>query len=71
MKHQIELLLQAAIATLPPEILPADVVLPPIEVDRTRDAAHGDFATTSMVEVWLDDAERRTWFLYEAARKVK
>ena len=32
---------------------------------------HGDFATTSMVEVWLDDAERRTWFLYEAARKVK
>ena len=51
MKHQIELLLQAAIATLPPEILPADVVLPPIEVDRTRDAAHGDFATNIALQL--------------------
>lgn len=25
-----------------------------------------DFATTSLIEVWIDEAERRTWFLYEA-----
>jgi starvation-inducible DNA-binding protein len=29
---------------------------------------HGDVATTSLIEVWIDEAERRTWFLFEAAR---
>lgn len=29
---------------------------------------HGDFASTSLIEVWLDEAERRTWFLFEASR---
>jgi len=29
---------------------------------------HGDVATTSMIEVWIDQSERRTWFLYEACR---
>ena len=29
---------------------------------------HGDVATTSLIEVWIDEAERRTWFLYEATR---
>ena len=28
---------------------------------------HGDVATTSLLEVWIDEAERRTWFLFEAA----
>jgi len=28
----------------------------------------GDVATTSMLEVWIDEAERRTWFLFAAAR---
>ena len=51
MKHQIELLLQAAIATLPPDVLPADIALPPIEVERTRDAAHGDFATNIALQL--------------------
>ena len=27
-----------------------------------------DYATTSMIEVWIDEAERRAWFLFEAAR---
>ena len=27
-----------------------------------------DFATTSLVEVWIDEAERRAWFLYESTR---
>ena len=29
---------------------------------------HNDVATTSMLEVWIDEAERRTWFLFEASR---
>ena len=27
-----------------------------------------DVATASMIEVWIDEAERRTWFLFEAGR---
>lgn len=30
-------------------------------------AGHGDVATTSLIEVWIDETERRTWFLFEAA----
>ena len=30
---------------------------------------HGDVATASLLEVWIDEAERRLWFLYEAGRK--
>src|SRR5437868_7444632 len=30
---------------------------------------HGDVATASLLEVWIDEAERRAWFLYEASRK--
>ncbi|MEJ0026523.1 MAG: DNA starvation/stationary phase protection protein [Rhizomicrobium sp.] len=29
---------------------------------------HGDVATTSLIEVWIDETERRAWFLYEASR---
>jgi len=29
---------------------------------------HGDVATTSLLEVWIDEAEKRTWFLFEAGR---
>ena len=29
---------------------------------------HNDVATASLLEVWIDETERRTWFLYEAAR---
>ncbi len=29
---------------------------------------HGDVATTSMLEIWIDEAERRVWFLFEASR---
>lgn len=31
---------------------------------------HGDVATTSLLEVWIDETEQRTWFLYEAGRSV-
>jgi starvation-inducible DNA-binding protein len=30
---------------------------------------HGDVASASLIEVWIDEAERRTWFLYEASRR--
>jgi starvation-inducible DNA-binding protein len=42
-------------------------------VARLREA-HGvcderrDVATTSLIEVWIDETERRTWFLFEATR---
>src|SRR3979411_1416641 len=29
---------------------------------------HGDVATASLLEVWIDEAERRVWFLFETAR---
>jgi starvation-inducible DNA-binding protein len=42
---------------------------------RLREA-HGvceeqrDVATASLIEVWLDETERRTWFLFEAGRRA-
>ena len=30
---------------------------------------HGDVATASLLEVWIDEAEKRTWFLFEASRR--
>ena len=30
---------------------------------------HRDIATASLIEVWVDETERRTWFLYEATRR--
>jgi starvation-inducible DNA-binding protein len=32
---------------------------------------HGDVATASLLEVWIDEAERRTWFLFEATRATR
>ena len=32
---------------------------------------HGDVATASLLEVWIDEAERRVWFLFEAGRRSK
>jgi starvation-inducible DNA-binding protein len=29
---------------------------------------HRDIATASLIEVWIDETERRTWFLFEAGR---
>ena len=29
---------------------------------------HRDIATASLTEVWIDETERRTWFLFEATR---
>src|ERR1700726_4594958 len=29
---------------------------------------HGDVASASLIENWIDEAERRTWFLFETSR---
>ncbi|MBS0235523.1 MAG: DNA starvation/stationary phase protection protein [Proteobacteria bacterium] len=31
---------------------------------------HGDVATASMLENWIDEAERRVWFLFESTRNI-
>ena len=31
---------------------------------------HNDIATASLIENWVDETERRTWFLFEAARQA-
>src|SRR5262252_2407828 len=41
--------------------------------DRMREThgvcdEHGDIATSSLLEVWIDEAERRAWFLFETTR---
>jgi len=43
-------------------------------VARMREAhglcdEHGDIASASLLETWIDEAERRVWFLYEANRR--
>ncbi len=43
-------------------------------VARLREAhgvcdEHHDIATTSLIEVWIDETERRTWFLFESNRR--
>jgi starvation-inducible DNA-binding protein len=32
---------------------------------------HNDYATTSLIENWIDEAERRTWFLFETTRHAE
>ena len=30
---------------------------------------HNDFATSSLLDVWIDETERRLWFLFESTRR--
>jgi starvation-inducible DNA-binding protein len=39
------------------------------EVHDLVDELH-DIATASVVETWIDETERRTWFLFESSRRV-
>ena len=32
---------------------------------------YADVATASLLEVWIDETERRSWFLYESCRSPK
>jgi starvation-inducible DNA-binding protein len=45
-------------------------------VARLREAhdvcdEHRDVATASLIEVWIDETERRTWFLFEASQRER
>jgi starvation-inducible DNA-binding protein len=42
------------------------------EMRETHDVCdeHGDVATTSQLEIFIDETERRIWFLYEASRRA-
>jgi starvation-inducible DNA-binding protein len=31
---------------------------------------HNDIATASLIENWIDETERRTWFLFETSRRA-
>ena len=33
-------------------------------------AGHNDVATTSLIEVWIDETERRSWFLSEIVSEI-
>jgi len=33
-------------------------------------AKHNDVASSSLIEMWIDQTERRTWFLSEIAEDV-
>ncbi|ABD04906.1 Ferritin and Dps [Rhodopseudomonas palustris HaA2] len=41
------------------------------ELRRLHDLCdeYGDVATASLIENWIDESERRIWFLYEAVRR--
>ncbi len=62
-----------------PYVEPEDMLAELCEDNKTLAArlreAHGvceqheDIATTSLIEVWIDETERRTWFLFEAGRR--
>jgi starvation-inducible DNA-binding protein len=43
------------------------------EMRRTHGVCddYNDVATASLLEVWIDEAERRTWFLFEATRNTE
>jgi starvation-inducible DNA-binding protein len=43
------------------------------EMRRTHEICeqYNDVATASLIEVWIDEAERRTWFLYESTRTTE
>jgi starvation-inducible DNA-binding protein len=39
------------------------------QVHNTCDE-YGDVATASLLEVWIDETERRSWFLFESTRRA-
>src|SRR5690606_34415444 len=49
-KYQVERPVQAALTTLPADILPTDIT-PTVTVERTRDPAPGDFATSVALQL--------------------
>src|SRR5437879_4805967 len=40
-----------------------------IREDHNVDDEHRDVATASLIEVWIDETERHTWFLFDATSR--
>ena len=38
---------------------------------HTLTSSHNDHATTSILENWIDETERRAWFLFETTRRAR
>lgn len=59
---------------VPPSMMLSELMNDNKSVAKTLRKAHGiaddheDIATASLIEVWIDETEKRTWFLFEAAR---
>jgi starvation-inducible DNA-binding protein len=64
------------------DFVPAQHMLAEVCKDNAQLATHlrsvhslcdeyGDVATASLIENWIDEAERRVWFLYEANRSER
>src|SRR5271163_1371616 len=59
-------------AYAPPEKMIAELAADNQQLTRYLRSAHeicdrhGDVATASLIETWIDQAERRTWFLFES-----
>lgn len=62
------------------DFVPAETMLAELRDDNVEMAArlrelhglcdeHGDIATASLIENWVDEAEGRVWFLFEAGRR--
>ena len=51
MKTLIEKLLRQSLATLPEDLLPASLKSSGVEIERTRDAQHGDFASNIAMQL--------------------
>jgi arginyl-tRNA synthetase len=51
LKQQIEQLVAAALAALPTDTLPQEFKSTAVAIERTRDAAHGDFATNIALQL--------------------
>lgn len=58
-----------------PEDMPREQLDNKILTARLREAhnvcdEYHDVATASLVEVWIDETELRTWFFFEASRRT-
>ena len=40
-----------------------------LRISHDMVAEHQDVATASLIETWIDETERRTWFLFESSRR--
>ena len=56
---------------VPPEMMITELLADNQQLSRSLRAAHaicekhGDVATPSLIETWIDQSERRSWFLFE------